>query len=48
MLVTKNSIGVFTSPQANVDEKYAGSTSGPSINLEGNPVQKNKNLITAR
>lgn len=47
-LVIKNSIGDFTSPQANVEEKLAGSTSGPDKNSDGKPTTNINTLKAVR
>ena len=39
----KNSIGDFTKPQAKVEEKFAGSTSGPDKNIVGKSTINIKN-----
>ena len=46
--VIKNSIGDFTSPQANVEEKLAGSTRGPVKNSEGKPTMNISTLKAVR
>jgi hypothetical protein len=46
--VIKNSIGDLTSPHPKVDEKLAGSTSGPDRNKEGKPTTKINALNAAR
>jgi len=39
-IVVKNSIGDFTIPHPNADEKYDGSDNEPFIKLDGNPTTK--------
>jgi hypothetical protein len=48
MFVIKYSIGVLTIPIAKVDEKYEGSTRGPSRYRDGNSDQKRIDRIPAR
>jgi len=47
-LVIKNSMGDLTSPHAKVEEKFAGSTSGPDKNRDGKPTTKINTLKATR
>ena len=47
-LVIKNSMGDLTRPHAKVEEKFAGSTSGPDKNRDGKPTTKINALKAAR